>query len=280
MSESDLAVFDPVKAEIAKYKAMNEEIIFDYEDPQDNKDARSHIFALRKIKTKIAGIHKTAKAEALVFCKKLDGKKREYTSDVEEMISVHATPIKEIEQREEQERLAKIEAERVAKEEAERKRLEAIAAHEAVLAKKEAELKAKEDAINAEQERVRLEAEYIERERRFAKEAAETARKQAEDKAESERVAREQVVAREKAEAEARVRAAESARLAKEAAKQAEEKRLAEIERKRVANKEHRLQIELFAIDQIELLLTGHNDAQNIVEAISNGAIDNVTINY
>ena len=51
---NELVVFDPVKAELAEYKKQNASLDFDYEDPQGNKDARSHIYKLRQAKTKIA----------------------------------------------------------------------------------------------------------------------------------------------------------------------------------------------------------------------------------
>ena len=86
---NELVVFDPVKAELAEYKKENASLVFDYEDPQGNKDARSHIYKLRQAKTKIADIHKEAKAEAWGICKLLDGEKNDLTAEVEAMIDFH-----------------------------------------------------------------------------------------------------------------------------------------------------------------------------------------------
>jgi len=52
MSNS-LIVFDEVKAEVAKFKELNADMGFDYNDPQDEKYARSHVFKLRKTKGQI-----------------------------------------------------------------------------------------------------------------------------------------------------------------------------------------------------------------------------------
>ncbi len=276
METNELVVFDPVKAEIAKYEKMNEEIIFDYEDPQDNKDARSHMYGMRKIKAQIATIHKAAKAEPLAYCKALDAKKNEYTSLLQGMIDVHAVPIKQIETREEQERQAKAAEEAEAKRAEEERRQKEIEAREGDLAKAAAELKAKEDAFRAEQNAARLEVERVEREKRIAAEAAEQARFYAEAQAEAEKQAIIDAAAKEKAEATAKVKAWEDARLAAEA----EEQRLVEIEAKRVANEEHRKKIEteiedgLFEITQDEFM------AAAILIAIKNKDIPHLTITY
>jgi hypothetical protein len=245
--ENTLVQFDEVRAAIAKYKTENENLVFNYDDLQGNKDARSHIFKLRKTKTQIGEIHRATKAEALAVCQEIDKEKRTLIANVEEMIEVHAAPIRAIEEKVEAERVAKVEAWEKTEREAEEKRQAELAEREADVAKREAEIKTQQDAINAKQ----AEAERVEREKRIAEEAAENAREQEQ---------------------------AEQERKRKEA--EAEQERLAEIERKRIENKEHqskirkRIHIFLFAIVQNE------EKTDEIVSAIVDGSIPNVTINY
>ena len=98
--KEELTVFDPIAAQIAEMKEKNANLVFDYADPDGNKNARSHIAVLRRLKKPITETHKLAKAEAKKFCDALDAKKRELIGVVEEMIEVHHQPIWEIEQRE------------------------------------------------------------------------------------------------------------------------------------------------------------------------------------
>ena len=90
---NELVVFNEVVATLAEYKDANEKMVFDYRDSDGEKQARSHIAKLRKVKTKISDIHRDAKADALAVCKSLDTKKRELTGEVEEMIAVHKDPL-------------------------------------------------------------------------------------------------------------------------------------------------------------------------------------------
>ena len=94
-----LAVFDPVKADMQKMAEANKLTQFDYEQPDGNKLARSHVYKLRLIKGRISDAHKTAKENALEVCRVLDAKKRELTAQVDAMIDVHEKPLREIEER-------------------------------------------------------------------------------------------------------------------------------------------------------------------------------------
>lgn len=248
---NELVVFDEVTATLAGYKAENEKFVFDYADPEGEKQARSHIAKLRKVKTRISDIHKAAKADALVFGRKLDGKKRELIGEVEGMIAVHKDPLDAIEA----EKQAVIDAEKALLEEAEAKRLADLEAREAAVIEKEAK-QAREKA-EAEEKIARevAEAERVEREKRIAEEAAEKARIQAEQKA--------------KAEAEAK-------ELASIRAKEAVEAK----EKKRIANGKHREKIE----GEIQLTLKemGYDDytIARFISALKENAIPHVSINY
>lgn len=238
--ESELAIFDEVAATIAKYKAENESLVFDYETPDGEKDARSHIAKLRKVKTVVANIHKEAKAEALAFGRRLDAKKNEYIGEVDGMIAVHKDPLDKIAA----EKQAVIDAERKKAEEEEAKRLADIEAREAAV--REAEEKIA---------REKNEAERKEREKQIAEEAAEKARLEAE--------------ARAKAEADAK-------ELAEKKLKEAEEA----TEQRRIANKKHRKQVENdihFSLTEMEI---DAEDADTIITALKENRIPHVSINY
>ncbi len=238
---NEIIVFDEVKATLAEYKVENEKLVFDYEDSEGNKQARGHIAKLRKVKTRISDVHKEAKADALAVCKALDGKKRELTGEVEEMIAVHKDPLDAIEA----EQQAKIDAERLRLEEEEAKRLADIEAREAAIREGEVKLVAE-----------KAEAERIEREKRIAEEAAEKAKAEAEAKA--------------KAEADAKELAEKNRKEAEEAAEQ-----------KRIANKKHRQQIEDEAhLALTETGHLDDVGASVILEAVKANKIPHISINY
>lgn len=237
---NEIVVFDEVEITLAEYKAANETIIFDYRDSEGNKAARSHIAKLRKVKTKIADIHKEAKAEALAVCKALDGKKRELTGEVEEMITVHKAPLDEIE------------AEQQAKIDAEKHRLEEEEA------KRQTELEAREEAVRVAEAKIaaeKAETERAEREKHIAEEAAAKAKSEAEAKA--------------KAEADAKELAVKKAKEIKEAEEQ-----------KRIANKKHRKKIEDAIEFSLTELGLSNDDAGSVLAALIANTIPHVSINY
>jgi len=257
-AKQTLAVFDPVKAQIAEWKEESRKLVFDYEDEQGNKDARSHIFILRKLKGEVARIHKEAKADALAYGRRLDAKKNEYTADVEEMINYHYEPIKAIEDREtarREEIARKIEAEREAEE-----------------AKRQADLEAREKAVREAEEKQQAEKEakeQAEREKLIAENAkkeAEESAKQALIDAEKKRLADIEAV-KQKAKAEA-----DAKELAALQAKQKEEKR--------AANVKHREKIEQEIYNALVDVMDSSAQVGTVFEAIKRNDIPHVTIQY
>ncbi len=216
--------FTDLREQIAEFKKLNEQTVFDYESKKGEKDARSYIYKLRQSKSAIAKRHKEDKAEALKVGKELDAAKRELTEEIDGMISVHQDSIDAIkEKREKEEQFENdfdaalienefIDRERaIARKEAEQLRIEEEKRIEE--GRKEEERKAKEEAERKEKER-------IEYEERLKKEAAEKAKKEAEGKAR-----------KEKEEAERKIREAkEREERLKREAEEAEKKRIADIE--------------------------------------------------
>ncbi len=298
MENNKMVVFDEVKAEVAKYKVINASLDFDYADPQGEKDARSHVFKLRKVKGKIEEVRKLAKAKALAHCKAVDAEGRFLTEETVEMIDVHMNPINEIAEKKLKAEQERIEAEQAEKARIEQERLDAITKQEEELARKQAELKAKEEEAQKEAERLVRENEKLEAAKQTeidAKNREQQARKDAEEKAEQDKKLALEQAEEEKQEAieaeKEKAREVEAERIAKEEAEKAEakakeDKRLAEekikyeAERKRVANFKHRKQIEDYASEDIDRFTDDSNMADKILEAIKAGEISNVTINY
>jgi len=275
--EMSLAVFDPIRANLAELEKKDSSLVFDHTTPEGEKDLRSWVKRLRGLKGDIARAHKDVKAEALAFGRKVDAVKNELTAGTDKIITERMKPLDEIEAKKRAEAEAIVEAERVAAEKAEQERLADLERREAEASKREAEIKEKE---------------RIAKEQQIAADAAEKARKEAERIASN----RAKVAEQEKAEAIARaerekqeaieaekekIRQAERERIAKEEAEQAEQKRLADIEAKRVANKKHREAVEGEIIKALfPFIGTNSVLGSNIVSAIKTGEIPNVTINY
>lgn len=215
----EIACYDPFRARIAQLKEINRQTVFDYEDEKGNKEARSHVFMLRKSKATIEATRKEAKAGALEYGRKVDAEAKSLMGEIEEMIDVHQKPIDEIAEREEK-RVASIKArlENLAKyreckghdsaelvislaeleafvvdngfgefeQEAHRLIAVAIQAHQSELATAQ-----KREADAAELERLRKEAaerEKADNEERFRKEGEDRARKQEQERQEQEHI--------------------------------------------------------------------------------------------
>jgi len=265
----ELTVFDPLDAQIAEAKEKNANLVFDYEDKKGNKEARSWIAHLRKLKAPVNEMHKTGKAEALKYCKAWDEGKNKRIAAIEDMIEVHYAPIRAIEEREEAKRKAKEERIQREKEEAE--------------ARRQAEIEAREAAIRAEEERLRKEREAMEqkaREAGIAEEArqkAATEAKQALIDAENRRIAdieREKEKAR--LEAEAKERSIEEQKRADRAA----QLELEAVEKARIEDRNHRNQVHKEIYEAIIQLGILPQDAKCIGAGISAGRVPHVRIEY
>lgn len=267
-----IAVYDEFRAQLAQLEDSNAKLVFDYEDPKGNKEARSHVYKLRQTKAAVEKARKEEKAASLEYGRKVDAEAKEIMGKVEAMIDVHQKPLDEIEQRE-KDRVAKIQnriewfhtrrecsgygsqelqnsiaaIKAVAIDESFAEfQLDAAKAKEAALAAHEAELPIaqKREAEQAELERLRRETaerEQQEREERLQREAAERATREAEEKAHREK---EEMEAKAKQEREAAERRELELKLAAERAEKEKaqavenERRRAEEERQKLAEEE------------------------------------------
>lgn len=244
---TEIVVFDEVMAKLTEFKVENVNIVYDVRDPKGNKDCRSHIASLRKFKTRISDIHKEAKAGALEYGRRLDGKKNEYINEVEEMIDVHKAPLDVIEA----EKQAVID--------------EDVRIHAEAEAEKQADIEAKAyqyELMKEKEATERAEAERIVREKQIADEAAAKATAEAEAKAKLEADA----IERARVEAEQVVANQTAIKKAKEHA--------------RIANEEHRMEVEMDIEKWFVNTSIGQENAVQILTALIEDRIPHVTIIY
>lgn len=236
--ESVVAAYEPFYAELAKLESDNAALVFNYETPKGNKEARSHVFSLRKTKGALERVRKEAKAEALRIGRAVDSEANAIESRIEAMITVHQTEIDKIERREKdrvsalQARLAAITPGIVAYESSTAVRVDiarvvaveigsdweefmaqAATTKESVLARLAGELDAaiKREEEAAELARLRAETaarEQADRDAAIARSAAEKAQREAEEKAVAEAAKAAKAIADAKAEADRKEAAA------------------------------------------------------------------------
>jgi len=49
--EQNITAYDPFRAQLKELERWNSQAVFDYEDEKGNKEARSHVYKLRKTKS-------------------------------------------------------------------------------------------------------------------------------------------------------------------------------------------------------------------------------------
>lgn len=280
---SEIVVFNQTKADLAVYKEENARLAFDYEDPQGNKAARSQVYKIKKAKGSFDKLRKETKADALAACKNIDAAAKLIMVEFDEMIAVHQDPIKRIEDREEAEKQAALDKIREDREKEEAARLADLVTKEKELEELKANALAAENLIKAKEAAAKAEIDRAAREKKIA----EDAKKEAEEKAERDLKAAEEKRLADIAAAEARVKeeaaAKERVREDIEAKRLADEQEKYKLEAVRVADVEHRIKIEGEVAEGIAEVLSSEDpgdDEQLIVEAIKEGKIPHLTINY
>lgn len=326
ISNTEIVAYNEFRAQLAILRDFNDKAVFDYESPRGNKDARSHIYKLRKTKSAVEACRKKEKAASLEYGRKVDSEAKDIIFDLDEMINVHLVPIQEIENREKRRiehirglieylqtfgenieyldsnalegKINQFKSIDILPDEYAEFTQEATAEKERILTRLDS-LWAQKKTHEAEQEelrRLRKDAEERakkEREAEIAKQAAENARRETEEKAarekeEMERKQRELIEAKtraEQAQRDAEERAKRTAKEAEERLKQeAEEKAIREAEEKakREADEKHRANIDNEAIAALRYNVNnlGLPKAQQIIKAIAEGKIPNISIRY
>ena len=165
---TQIVVFDGIQDQISKARSHVEGQTFDYEDPKQNREARSLVQQVRKIKPLLNAAHKEAKAEALRVGRTLDEMKRGYLAEIEEIIAVHDVPIKALEERKAKELAEKIEKIRVEEARKEQERVDKIESDRV-------ENEAKAAKLQSQIDQLQIDKETLEQEKKDADEKAEIA---------------------------------------------------------------------------------------------------------
>lgn len=97
---NEIKPFSAFESQLAKLKDDNNKAVFDYASPKGNKEARSHIFVIRKVKGELERARKDAKDAALQYGRLVDGEAKRINGELENMIEIHEKPLREIEERE------------------------------------------------------------------------------------------------------------------------------------------------------------------------------------
>lgn len=98
--EYQVAAFSPFVAQLSELRETNLSLVFDYEDPKQNKAARSHVFQLRKTRAAIDRARKAEKEESLRYGRLVDDEAKAIMGEIEAMIAVHQEPLDKIDARE------------------------------------------------------------------------------------------------------------------------------------------------------------------------------------
>jgi hypothetical protein len=309
---TEITEFKPIEASLAEFRKRYDGIVYDFTDPDKEKQARSDRYQIGRVVGDLDRIHKVLKAPLLEQVRDLDGERKRIKDELqtvqggiakqiteyedklrehEEMLQAKVTEIKNLIHFEGyvkpspdviRQRIAALgdiavdETFEDRQEEAERLYVETDVLLSGML----------EEAIQNEAERAELERLRREAEEREEQEAEEK-RKQEEEQ----RIARQAEDRARQAEREAKKKVADAERRAKEAAARERErienerrdeelraKKKADAEAVRKARDSHRKKIQ----DGVKASLKKHGFGRvdALVAAIDNGLIKNVTINY
>lgn len=98
--ETNISVYNEFRGQLDDLKRLNDSVLFDYDSPQGNKEARSHIYKLRQTKRAVDKARKEEKAASLEYGRQVDAQAKAIISEIEAMISIHQSPLDRIEQKE------------------------------------------------------------------------------------------------------------------------------------------------------------------------------------
>mgnify|MGYP001598045648 CR=1 FL=1 len=99
-TETQIASYNPFRAQLAELKSNNAALVFDYSSDKGEKEARSHIYKLRQTRAAVDKVRKTEKEESLKRGRLIDAEAAAITDEISEMIDVHQKPLDEIAEKE------------------------------------------------------------------------------------------------------------------------------------------------------------------------------------
>lgn len=97
-STTDLVVYKDYRTQVKEFKKTNDKLVFDYKSKKGNKDARSHIAKMKKVK---AAVEKKRIAAAKEYREQCNDQSDEIQAEIDAMIAVHQKPLDEFAKREE-----------------------------------------------------------------------------------------------------------------------------------------------------------------------------------
>ena len=100
--KGEIKAYDSFRAELVDMQKQNSVLVFDYATPKGQKEARSHVFKIRKSKAALDAARKEAKAEALALGRKIDSEAKDIEAVLVDMIDVHMVPIEAAEKAEQE----------------------------------------------------------------------------------------------------------------------------------------------------------------------------------
>lgn len=279
---------DPI---LQKIKAEVEAFVPDVTTAKGRKEIASMAYKIARSKTYIDSKGKELSAEYKEIPKKIDAGRRIAADFLENLQKEVRKPLDEWEAEQ-----ARIKAEEEARIEAEKLAVQKEADHESALVENELfNLRKAEEKRLAEEARLKREEEIRKEaaaqatrdaEAKAERERLESARREAEARLQAEQAEKDKIEAAAKAERE-RIAAAEQAERDRVAAVEAERKRLEKIEADkeaeriaREADQKHRTEIKAQAISGIKALGFSDKAAISIIEAIELGVIPNVKIEF
>jgi hypothetical protein len=99
-AKDQLAIYSPVLRQLAEISELNNSLVFDYSSKQGEKEARSHVYKLKKFKTIAEKARKDATADARAYTSQVNETGKTVLERIEAMIDVHMEPIRIKEARE------------------------------------------------------------------------------------------------------------------------------------------------------------------------------------
>ncbi len=92
-----ITAYKPFREKVA---ALDSSVEFDYEDPNGNRAARSHVHSLRLVKGEVEACRKREKAESLEYGRRVDAEATAIKDSIDALIEIHAEPLRRIKERE------------------------------------------------------------------------------------------------------------------------------------------------------------------------------------
>lgn len=99
-ADNQLTIYAPILQQLAEISELNNSLVFDYSSKKGEKEARSHVYKLKRFKTQAETVRKAATAEARAYTELVNKTGKSVLEKIEQMIAVHMAPIEAKEARE------------------------------------------------------------------------------------------------------------------------------------------------------------------------------------